>query len=688
MDIAPFEFEKISLDDARLRVCWRRFDQRDSQGGSWRPPAAGGHLPGYLMVSTAPENIEEAQLPTAEALAGAMRGIDAIAQDLHRIQKDPTISEPAEIVLAVHGYNTAIGGVRAWYGDIYRYVAEDDPRIRQRRNLVFVGYRWSSERMSLRPGALWKNVRALPVVPQAVLGIGLAIILLYWSWTLLHGPLGWLGIWQNLLVQGVFSLAIASTMVMLTLLILRLTVYFQDVYRAINFGVPDLTELIRQIDKAVIDLRVDELQATYGPSEALRKARHSPQKAPQKIQLNFIGHSMGGLVITHVVRILSDVFDTRSIGKAPTPEIGHTLSLGRLILAAPDIPILSIISSRANGLASSLRRFKEAYLFSNEGDLALRLASTTANYISFPSGKQPHGHRLGSIALTHRIYDKSTPKTGFFRRSKLHKGIINLSALRAYYAPAINLGKAVASDPNSILRCLFITHSSGKGDGYLSLAKLFEIKQKETPATLADLFTFFDCTDYKDFCISFESDRGKRSRSKTEIGLLTRAKEKRNITLWDYIELAFDSMVGRRDVHGGYFHGEYSRQIIYQLAFLGFEAVLQGIAEDMQTENEQSGKKAQADVTESSLSNLTNLTKEQALTLLDQRCRDKGIQVYLSPLRYRVDVQGEDFVKARGDLIQAMRSSQLLADGRVVNPEVIDAQSKFPADQRRRQRGS
>ena len=128
---------------------------------------------------------------------------------------------------------------------------------------------------------------------------------------------------------------------------------------------------------------------------------------------------MGGLVITNVVRILSDVFDRRSISQNPTAEIGHTLRLGRLILASPDIPVLAVVSNRANGLASSLRRFDEAYLFSNEGDLALRIASTAANYISFPSTHHYHGHRLGSIALRNDIYSK---------------GVINLPILRQQYS--------------------------------------------------------------------------------------------------------------------------------------------------------------------------------------------------------------------------------------------------------------
>ena len=57
------------------------------------------------------------------------------------------------------------------------------------------------------------------------------------------------------------------------------------------------------------------------------------------------------------------------------------------------------MSSRANFLASALTRFKEAYLFSNEGDEVLRQISTLANYFSFPTKSRDHGFRLGNVEI-------------------------------------------------------------------------------------------------------------------------------------------------------------------------------------------------------------------------------------------------------------------------------------------------
>ncbi|MGD1898415.1 MAG: alpha/beta hydrolase [Phormidesmis sp.] len=580
-------------------------------------------------MSTAPHNIDqEMPDPPQDSFQNAKEGLAAIAGELHRIQNDPTIAEPPELVIAVHGYNTEEKGIRAWYSDIYRYIAQDDKCIRQRRNLVFVGYRWSSEKVSASPLHLWRNLRALPDVPQAVLAIGLSFMLTYWGWAFLLDPI-WNNPWAELVGVTLLSAAVAMSMMILTLLLLRVTVYFRDVYRAINFGVPDLTELIRQIDQAVIDLRVGDLRSHYPDyADAIRHAHDKERVA--KIKLNFLGHSMGGLVITNVVRILSDVFDRRSIAQNPVPDIGNTLSLGRLILASPDIPILSIISSRSNGLASSLRRFEETYLFSNEGDLALRLASTAANYISFPSARQNHGHRLGSIALT----------------NTLEKGILNLALLRQQYPSHRSLKEAISTDKIDILSCLYVTHSSGKGDGYLSLGELFKLEPSKTVnASLADLFTFFDCTDYKDRRFTL-NENGRRIPTRKKVGLLTRAKHRKYLKLWDYVELIFLCLRGQLDVHGGYFRGDYSRQLIYRLAFLGFEDMLQAVG---QNEASSVGTGVEEAL----------YTKEEQLDMFSQLCQHKGIQVYLSPLRYRVDVQGADMVEAKKEMIETLQPTSL-----------------------------
>ncbi len=671
MKIAPYRIKRIVLDTARVQVkrlpvdCFTKDVSGQSSGGKSSGSSSGGYsnravktaVSGYSVTSTAPYNTDDKDDATSavdNSMEQAENGVRAIAQDLHRIKVDPTIAEPPQLVIAVHGYNTSERGIQKWYHDIFRYVAHDDKQISQNRNLVFIGYRWSSEQILFNPKHLWVNLKALPSVPRAVLSVGLVLVLLYFG-GMISEVLRSLDIlpptslsisllnalfddWQVLgKIVSVFILvslrllmgsALAITIAVTVLLLLRVSVYFRDVYRAVNFAVPDLTELIRQIDHAVIDLDVDQIQQKHTkPSEALRQATRlqlEPHET-ERITLSFLGHSMGGLVITNVIRILSDVFDRRSIEHNPTAEIGNTLRLGRLILASPDIPVLSVVSSRANGLASSLRRFDEAYLFSNEGDLALRLASTAANYISFPSRLHYHGHRLGSIAI---------------RNDRYNKGIINLPILRQQYSTEKSLSEAVNDDPCDILKCLFITrtasHQSDKsGDGYQCLGDLFEDEHNlSSPASLADLFTFFDCTDYKDYALKLR-ESAMNEHSDEQKGLLSRAKGKPYLTLRDYAELLWDMMRGTLDVHGGYFYGEYSRELIYRIAFLGFEGALKAIAAE----------------------DTTGCIKDtqQSLDVFDQRCQDKGLQVYLSPLRYRVDVQGAPLSMARDEMLQLVK---------------------------------
>jgi hypothetical protein len=648
MKIAPYRIKRIVLDAARIQVKRLPVDCFETS-----PRAVTTAVSGYAVTSSAPYNTDDkddSNSAVMNSMEQAEKGVRAIAQDLHRIKNDPTIAEPPQLVIAVHGYNTSERGIQKWYHDIFRYVAQDDKQISANRNLVFVGYRWSSEQILFNPQHLWVNLQALPNVPRAVLSIGLLLLVLYFGGMIaevlrsleilaptalsvrllnhLFGSWNLLGKIVQLIVivglQLLMGAALAITIAVAVLLLLRVSVYFRDVYRALNFAVPDLTELIRQIDHALIDLDVDQIQQKHvKPSEALRQATLHQMETHERISLSFLGHSMGGLVITNVIRILSDVFDRRSIEYNPTAEIGNTLRLGRLILASPDIPVLSVVSSRANGLASSLRRFDEAYLFSNEGDLALRLASTAANYISFPSRNHFHGHRLGSIAIRNDLYSK---------------GIINLSTLQQYYSTERTLYEAVSDDPCDILKCLFITHTSSAVDGYQCLGDLFEYEHNlSSPVSLADLFTFFDCTDYKDYSLKLR-ESGMNEHSTEQKGLLSRAKSKPYLNLKDYAELVWDMVRGHRDVHGGYFYGEYSRELIYRIAFLGFEGTLRAIA----AENPTDGIK---DV-------------QQSLKVFDQRCQDKGLQVYLSPLRYRVDVQGAPLSLAREEMLQIVKVAE------------------------------
>ena len=128
---------------------------------------------------------------------------------------------------------------------------------------------------------------------------------------------------------------------------------------------------------------------------------------------------MGGLIVTNAIRVLSDVFGRdvirttlsgrlrpemaareREGGDDEVPgRIGHVFTLTRFLLVSPDIPAEALLADRGNFLASSLRRFREAYLFSNEGDEVLRAISTAVNYFTFPTLSRVYGYRLGNAEI-------------------------------------------------------------------------------------------------------------------------------------------------------------------------------------------------------------------------------------------------------------------------------------------------
>ena len=268
---------------------------------------------------------------------------------------------------------------------------------------------------------------------------------------------------------------------------LREIVYFRDVYRATNNGVPDLVEVIRQIDLEAVN--------------ALNRLGAASEAQPRKrIALSFIGHSMGGLVVVSAIRVLSDVFDPEAIltklsGAARrrttrqtangqvSGTIGHVFDLMRFVLASPDIPGETLLANRANFLASSLRRFKEAYLFSSEGDGVLRSISTIVNYFTFPTRSRNYGYRLGNAEIL-----------------------------------TSDFSKPVAGD---VLRLVRV--------GRKTLADLSTETVEGNPSEVANAFTYFDCTDYKD--------------GEPPMGMLTEARNyKRNdpnarIPLYEHIKL-------------------------------------------------------------------------------------------------------------------------------------------------------
>jgi hypothetical protein len=569
-------------------------------------------LKSYLIASTAPVNVEDSPIDSANGDPQAR--IQEIAAF---IAAHTNANTPVEILIQVHGYNMKASYTRWIYDRTATELAEkytNDDRAR-----LYIGYRWPSESFDPEAPAqsanppvktrLWRRVQqAQQVLPQFLGWMARSS-----NWGLIGGAIGLiLGVLLAIsagtrfialivLFLLVLLLAVAVMLPILTLLALRLSNYFRDVHRAEQYGVLDLVELMRQLDRAVIA----EVHREWEPRD--------------RIRLSFIGHSMGAFVVTQVVRILSDVFDTRSISTldmsdrtAPPPSaIGNIFRLGRLVLVAPDISTESIISGRANVLRSAIRRFEEAYVFCNEGDLALRLASTVANYFSFPASSREGGYRLG--ALTVRPPDdnpEAPPQYGIVNLKADDKltdraGFINYLAIHADYSVATRQAKLWGQD----------THTP-------------EVRHLDRKP-IAELFTYFDCTDYQEPIVDPKTGIAKRK------GIVGLAEGKRSLGSRDLLRLTIAMAQGKIDPHGGYLSpdAKFCRELIYGLGVLGFAGLLDRFdtAPEYAADHRQICEQNQ---------NLDSQQQERMalLRVFSQVTADRGMQVLLSPERYNVEV--------------------------------------------------
>ncbi|MGJ0505334.1 MAG: hypothetical protein ACR65X_16635 [Methylocystis sp.] len=192
-------------------------------------------------------------------------------------------------------------------------------------------------------------------------------------------------------------------------------------------------------------------------------------------------------------------------------KIGKNFLLRRLVLVSPDIPAEVLLSGRSNALHSSLIRFQEAHLFSNEGDEVLRNISTTANFFSLPTKSRSFGYRLGNVGV--------------------------LTAWRL--SEELTLGN---------LRV-----------GSRTLHELYEeLGAVQPEESFAQRLTYFDCTD------SIDAE-GR--------GVVTDAARGTapNLSWLGHLRLLWIYVKGEADVHSGYFlKPSLVRQLIYRFAAIGY----------------------------------------------------------------------------------------------------------------------
>lgn len=561
-------------------------------------------IPGYFVVSTAPIDVDDDKGAAPEELMEIYELKDngdnsPVKVELDQIVDNLLASKNPELIISIHGYNNSYNVTQERYQTIHEWI-NNPQNISQPDGKVYLGYRWPSEDLAQ---VKWKKAfHALPTLPSWIFFTGLAASLVLWFLVSII-PFGFL--------IALLLLSVASTTIILTFILMRLLVYYRDAYRATNFGVPDLIELIRKLDEAVF-VKAKIPEENWKTKSAIQESREPNDRL--RIKLTFIGHSLGSFVVTNTIRILSDVFDRKSIGnvefltssdtqKLPDEEIGRVFSLGRLVLVAPDIPVETVIPRRSNFLRSSLRRFEEAYIFSNEADIVLRIASTIANYFSFPASTRINGYRLGNLTVKH--FSKAQDTSG----SDPKPGIVNLQKQDTAEQRDTRGGNYTFEDPYNHLeiRSSNIDHAS--------LEEISSLDRIAAQKPVANLITYFDCTDYVD--------------QKGGPGLLSDAKKRRALLLKDYILLTFSILFTRKDVHGGYFNGEFSQRVIYQLAFLGFKGFLNTfpLLEQTQAQHEQVPDEIQEKV-----------LLEKKLWEFHQKCSEKQIQVVIAPERYDFDI--------------------------------------------------
>lgn len=534
----------------------------------------------YLLKSTAQTSVEASGRRSAiekDDEKPSKKINDMVDFIIKAQEKNPDVL--VNLVIQIHGYNTGDS-----YVDDYQDARNQIAKIQKESEkdlddiIIFLGYSWPSEKIaifnheficgSLKSLPGWLQVISLMGIPWIVAGliwIGMNTFPasfhgftnnLYAGWFLadtlkfINSSRDTLIVGSNFIVKLLFYITALSpiiTILTLVLILLRASVYFRDSYRAIHYGVPDLVQFFRAFEYLLINDRNPENPYTRGDfNNESQSNRYCRLYEKNRIRLSFIGHSMGGFVTTNLVRTLSDVFDSidvprsdredanyrndalsildgdRTLSNHKKSEIGKCFTLERLILVSPDIPVNAILSGRSNFLSSSLNRFQESYLFSNEGDLILLLLSTVANYISFPSNTPQMGYKLGNLGVTNHKKKQDQYITNHFNRIE---------------------AQANTNNSGNVLRNLII------GVDHSDL-----IEVGDDMPFVAQEFTYFDCTNYlrKELSI-FNANNKFQSYER--------------MTMFNYASL----MLNLTATHSGYFKYDDTRTAIYMIACHGLE---------------------------------------------------------------------------------------------------------------------
>ena len=451
----------------------------------------------FWVESTVPLNVEDQLVP---GVPGTMTRNEDPEQSFKLLAD--AVRRSSGVVIAVHGFNIPKCVAERLFLKLASSVREAG------KDALFIGYRWPSE-------TVFSNVRSgLQAAPPTMVG---AAIVLATVLAVIHLA------FDNYLVDvALFAIAMALVGVFVSLWLLRSFVYFRDLDRATNHGIPDLVHLVRELDRVI---------QKPGGSDSARR-----------IPLSFVAHSMGALIVVSAVRLLDEVLAPLD---AEPGRVSPNFCLGQLVLVSPDIPVELIMPRRPNWLETSLAEFRELHLFSNDGDIVLKMISTVANYVMTPVRFWANGYRLGNMAVV-RPPD-GVPPFGVVNAAITGQGTAAfLGSLRLGWFTLLQ-----RIDPIP-LRDVWFDWFARRARQDPMTAGAVQIDDKSV--LLPVRISYFDCTDSID-----GSPRPTRGKQKLELSLL------------DNWQLALDAARNNPavDVHSAYFYGPVTVGLIGKLAAVG-----------------------------------------------------------------------------------------------------------------------
>lgn len=348
----------------------------------------------FLVLSTASVSLSvERTLPNPKKFR-PLFNVEELAQTIHERGIEA-------MTLRTHGYaSPAAGFFKFLSQEANQLFADPKPGAHPFDTLadkhLYIGYHWPSEMPLFNKGltrdsfsnleVLLKflfSVLLLSLIPSSVL---IALTRVFERLQVVEA----VGIqWDLAIAAGVFFLWLSL------LMLLRGVVYQRDRYRAVHYGAPDLAEFFWRLDQHLKRINLAEMPE---PQPLLNPEADREWLAKQRKQVNLIGHSMGGLVVVNMLRVLSDRFGKDDQDSHEDGGLGDCLRLGKIILASPDIPLELLREGRNNYVRSAIRRCEQIYLMSSDRDIVLRYLSTLGNWFTEPSIEMS-GLRLGNIFL-------------------------------------------------------------------------------------------------------------------------------------------------------------------------------------------------------------------------------------------------------------------------------------------------